>query len=111
MAPRYKHSFHSLSTLILEHPTGEPYAEYLGHHSEGLLEYDGTAWSLYPRLIDEEKYNAAFTEAMAQQQNWSPERAEQFRTILGPPHCRHTDPHQFIALLHQIPNKTLYFTD
>ena len=70
IAPRFKHSFSSLSNVILKQPKGIPYSEILGQPSEGLPRYDGTTWSLQPRIIDEDKGQKALNVAMVQNQNW-----------------------------------------
>jgi hypothetical protein len=111
MAPRFKHNLQSLSKVILKQQKGVPYSEVLGHHSEGLLQYDGTLWSLLPMLIDGERCNAAYNEAMKQNKRWTPEDVERFRSIIGPPCCSHFDPVEFISLLSQIEDKAIYFID
>jgi len=111
MAPRFKHSFSSLCTVILKQPKGVPYSEFLGHHSEGLLKYDGTTWSLHPRIIDEEKYQVAYQAAITKKQSWRPEDAERFRNIVGSPHCSHTNSMEFIALLKKVDNSQNYWID
>ena len=111
MAPRFKHTLQSLSNVILNQPKGIPYSEVLGSHAEGLLQYDGTVWSLRERLIDEERCNAAYHEAMEQRKRWSAESVEAFRTIIGPPLCSHHSPRMFISLLREMDDKALYFID
>ena len=109
MAPRFKHSFKSLCDVIVNQPKGVPYTEVLGSHSEGLLTYDGTVWTLRPRLVDEERCNAAYREAMDQKKGWFPESVESFRTIIGPPICSHHSPNEFIALLAQLEHSSIYW--